>query len=759
MGNACCFPTGICEVQVDGKKGLLPDSNEGSSAVVKASEDEPHRKLTGFLEKEEGVKANANSTLESSTKPGSDAQLDTRATAAQLKQDVFAEVRDMDTAHTSPKSEDGSTPNLTPETEEQKLLDVTSKVENGHDEDPFLKTEDICVESLSKAQDLKTEGSLLKTSSSNTEDMQIEDPSLKTKSVETEVPSLKTESVQDEDPSLKTEYVRVEDLSHKTKCVQEENSLSKILDIKDEDKPPTTVNGPAEDPSLLYEPRVGKSSPSHEPQTDTHPTEDARDQPSQFDQKTSLEIHYSPAHGEDAEVMSASLVLDGKPEHMGRDSESSSQAETHKPEDQLTARKSDTTEEEKVEDPVSRIVGLSEVPSLEDIVQEVEEKTAEDVGEEEEEWDTSKSSPKGEKVEQASSTETKAQSQEECNNQDSPLFVEVKVEPMEREHDTFGEEQDDSNYDLYRGADEIAKERREQKKVEPLIQITLPGVQDKSSVAPAVDILSYSQREWKGNTAKSTLIRKGYTELSRTFGDVRRVRGDNYCALRATLFQVLSQSNKLPAWLQEDDITLLPEKLVTEEDLIEGWRFPLEQREEAKTGGAVEQLKHCLQLLQKRWRAAAKAGSEEERRRLCEEVFQGGEEEYALLEALKLLMLSSATELHARMRRNDDVPIFCWLLFARDSSTCPRTFLTNHLSHVGFSGGLEQVEMFLLGYTLQQTIQVYRLYMADTEEFITYYPDDHKEDWPHVCLVTEDDRHYNVPVGKPVGLNSQNPPQ
>lgn len=54
--------------------------------------------------------------------------------------------------------------------------------------------------------------------------------------------------------------------------------------------------------------------------------------------------------------------------------------------------------------------------------------------------------------------------------------------------------------------------------------------------------------------------------------------------------------------------------------------------------------------------------------------------------------------------------------------------------------------MFLLGHTLQCTIQVYRLYKADTEEFVTYYPDDHKDDWPSVSLVTEDDRHYNVPI-------------
>lgn len=61
---------------------------------------------------------------------------------------------------------------------------------------------------------------------------------------------------------------------------------------------------------------------------------------------------------------------------------------------------------------------------------------------------------------------------------------------------------------------------------------------------------------------------------------------------------------------------------------------------------------------------------------------------------------------------------------------------------------LLQVEMFLLGYALQQTLQVYRLYKTDTEEFITYYPDDHRSDWPQLCLVTEDDRHYNVLVPK-----------
>ncbi|KAJ8389206.1 hypothetical protein AAFF_G00122260 [Aldrovandia affinis] len=262
-------------------------------------------------------------------------------------------------------------------------------------------------------------------------------------------------------------------------------------------------------------------------------------------------------------------------------------------------------------------------------------------------------------------------------------------------------------------------------------QLNLAAAQDSGSVAAAVDLLFYGQREWRGNTAKSALIRKGYEEVSQSFVGLRRVRGDNYCALRATLFQVFAQSSQLPSWLQDEDISLWPEKLLSEKELI--------------GHGAVEQLRHYMALLKTRWQAAAQAGGAEERQRVCAEVFRGEEEEYGLLEAVKLLMLRTAAQLHALMQRGAQVPVFCWLLFARDSSPCPRSFLTNHLNHV---------EMFLLGYALQQTIKVYRLYKADTEEFVTYYPDDHKQDWPCVCLVTEDDRHYNVPVSKGEGLPS-----
>lgn len=305
---------------------------------------------------------------------------------------------------------------------------------------------------------------------------------------------------------------------------------------------------------------------------------------------------------------------------------------------------------------------------------------------------------------------------------------------------------DDSEEDLYRGEEELSASLSH--KPRPTSESEILKVQDSCSLSPAVDILSYSEREWKGNTAKSALIRKGYKEMSTEFSHLRRVRGDNYCALRATLFQVLSHSDQVPQWLQEDTVLLLPKQLEAQEGLISQWRFPGQSVHGDSIGDPTERLKGYMELLRKTWQEAAGCPSAAERQKLCERLFQGEEEELGMLEALKLLMLGRASELHDRMQVGEDVPLFCWLLFARDSSGCPRSFLSNHLRHVGLSAGLEQVEMFLLGYALQHTIQVYRLYKANTEEFVTFYPDDHRDDWPSVCLVTEDDRHYNVPVAE-----------
>ncbi|XP_029978949.1 uncharacterized protein LOC115411133 isoform X2 [Sphaeramia orbicularis] len=267
------------------------------------------------------------------------------------------------------------------------------------------------------------------------------------------------------------------------------------------------------------------------------------------------------------------------------------------------------------------------------------------------------------KVEEAEGVSTEAGNDIQTNGKEQHVAEGASTDvtpdavPLTEKEEPSEDGLGDSEEDLYRGPEELsAASQTTTAAPTPLSETTLLKVEDRCSLAPAVDILSYSEREWKGNTAKSALIRKGYKEMSQRFSSLRRVRGDNYCALRATLYQVLCHSTQLPVWLQDDDITMLPKELEARDGLISQWTFPGECVQGDGTGDAAQQLKGYMELL-----------------------------------------------------RN-------------------------------------KVEMFLLGYALQCTIQVYRLYKADTEEFVTFYPDDHKDDWPSVCLVTEDDRHYNVPV-------------
>ncbi|XP_006874215.1 PREDICTED: ubiquitin thioesterase otulin [Chrysochloris asiatica] len=291
--------------------------------------------------------------------------------------------------------------------------------------------------------------------------------------------------------------------------------------------------------------------------------------------------------------------------------------------------------------------------------------------------------------------------------------------------------------DMYRGADEIEKEKE-------LLIHEGEASELRLSVAPEVDIMDYCKKEWRGNTQKATCMKKGYEEVAQKFTSIRRVRGDNYCALRATLFQAMSQPAELPHWLQDPELTLLPEKLFSRHSWIKQWKLGLQL--DGRSEDLVDRIKDSLVLLRKKWAGLADTRTAEARQTACDELFTGAEEEYSLYEAIKFLMLNRAIQLYDDRERGKDVPLFSVLLFARDTSSDPHQLLKNHLNQVGHTGGLEQVEMFLLAYAVRHTIQVYRLSKYNTEEFITVYPPDAPEDWPVVTLIAEDDRHYNVPI-------------
>ncbi|XP_025065417.1 ubiquitin thioesterase otulin isoform X2 [Alligator sinensis] len=296
----------------------------------------------------------------------------------------------------------------------------------------------------------------------------------------------------------------------------------------------------------------------------------------------------------------------------------------------------------------------------------------------------------------------------------------------------------DNEEDMYRDAEEIEREK-------VLLVCERGSTENKLSVAPEMDIVEYCQKEWRGNTPVAKLMKKGYEAVSQKFACIRRVRGDNYCALRATLFQALSQATEQPNWLHSEDLMLLPEKLLSKYDWIKDWQHRGKLGRKMREIG--DEIKEYLGLLRKKWKSVSEMKTPMEKQGACNELFKNEEEEYCLYEAVKFLMLNTAIELYNDNKEGKNVPVFSWLLFARDTSSNPKQLMNNHLNHIGHTGGLEQVEMFLLAYALRHTIKVYRLYKYSTDEFITHYPNDPEEDWPVVTLITEDDRHYNIPVG------------
>lgn len=109
----------------------------------------------------------------------------------------------------------------------------------------------------------------------------------------------------------------------------------------------------------------------------------------------------------------------------------------------------------------------------------------------------------------------------------------------------------------------------------------------------------------------------------------------------------------------------------------------------------------CLFL---QWKYISEIKGPIEKQEACDKLFKNEEEEYSLYEALKFLMLNTAIELYNDDKNGRRVPVFSWLLFARDTSSNPCQLMHNHLNQIGHSGGLEQVRrecsfsvIFLLG--------------------------------------------------------------
>ncbi|XP_052800316.1 dentin sialophosphoprotein-like isoform X4 [Mya arenaria] len=270
-----------------------------------------------------------------------------------------------------------------------------------------------------------------------------------------------------------------------------------------------------------------------------------------------------------------------------------------------------------------------------------------------------------------------------------------------------------------------------------------------NNVGERVEIKQYADSEWRGDTQKANTLRQAY----RAIPDhckccyLRRIRGDNYCGVRGTLFQTLT--NALPPlhlWASKDStLQQLTSAYHNKSSGIRKWTFA--KRISYTKENKLHIMQNCLSTLYAMMETLGEHSTYTSRAQELVTLLNSDPDlDLRLMEGAKLLMALSALQLHGNMEQGDNVPVFAWLLFARDSSQNVAGFVRNHLNLVGQSGGLEQVEMCLLGYSLGVRIRVLRLHQFHEEDFVAYFPEDGTDSWHCVTLIAEDDRHYNVPV-------------
>uniref|UniRef100_T1J9E1 OTU domain-containing protein n=1 Tax=Strigamia maritima TaxID=126957 RepID=T1J9E1_STRMM len=258
------------------------------------------------------------------------------------------------------------------------------------------------------------------------------------------------------------------------------------------------------------------------------------------------------------------------------------------------------------------------------------------------------------------------------------------------------------------------------------------------------DLIQYSETEWRGHTTRAETIRKGYAHIPSTLNclHLRRIRGDNYCAIRAALFQVLQLG--LPFVDSFDGCTSVCEKLENwannKYSWLKEWSFG--SRLPYSNSTCIQGFKTCIASLDRLSTSIQNNANREEI--LVDQFNSNPDMDVQLMEAVKLLMFIRSAELYEQSLSGCDVPIFAILMFARETSETPKHFMENHLNLVGDSAGLEQVEMYLLGDTLRATLRVLRPSSFGREDYICYYPEKSNDSCPEVNLIAEDDRHYNI---------------
>ncbi|XP_074660924.1 uncharacterized protein LOC141913318 isoform X2 [Tubulanus polymorphus] len=281
------------------------------------------------------------------------------------------------------------------------------------------------------------------------------------------------------------------------------------------------------------------------------------------------------------------------------------------------------------------------------------------------------------------------------------------------------------------------------------------------NVGTTRDVYSYAEAlptttvaSSRTSTADVDTIRQGFHAILEHSNcrSIRHINKDNYCAIRAALFQVLR--NKFPIAGNLGPIDGVIQKLRTNINsnhaYLKRWNFGriFTNDDDVVTTDVetIDLMTQCLHGLYNQLNSLSPMTAAVDRESSVVSLMNSSRQtDRMLMEAVKLLMMATVIRLYDDMKSDKEVPVFAWLMFARETSQNPRMFFARHLDKIGHTSGLEQVEMFLLAYTLGVSIEVIRPHEFGRQDYVTFYQSGFSAAAPPVItLVTEDDIHYDV---------------
>eukprot|EP00800_Vazella_pourtalesii_P003757 TRINITY_DN1390_c0_g1_i6.p1 TRINITY_DN1390_c0_g1~~TRINITY_DN1390_c0_g1_i6.p1 ORF type:complete len:1099 (+),score=195.47 TRINITY_DN1390_c0_g1_i6:39-3335(+) len=270
------------------------------------------------------------------------------------------------------------------------------------------------------------------------------------------------------------------------------------------------------------------------------------------------------------------------------------------------------------------------------------------------------------------------------------------------------------------------------------------------SVEFPITFSDYIAKEWIGTSENAKRVRNGYKELEKMdYTHLMSIRGDNYCAIRSSLFQTFCVRDfNVCSFLADMKPPVQAKEIVApmmqKYPFLNKWSFA-NKKSFHQQGNVQKVLEICVGALAyeihqyREWKPLDRMVYIYKQLNTQPETY-----DFTLMEALKFYMFITAAEYWELFSNGKEVPESILFLFLREDSANLEDFLVNHLNAVGDSGGLEMVEMFLLGMTLDLQIKVARISSFGKEDFISYFPGGKYPPERIISLSAEDDRHYNA---------------